>query len=275
MVDIVSCALDCNRGTISLIGDSILDNYYMLPNRDQDLRKDLEDLKFSVNNYAVEDARLNNIRYGVVPGEKYITSRCYPYLLDCDGKMYPLKLLARNSSIFNTFTPVYETLSTDSDMAVFSIGGHDLQDGVTKIVFGADYFFNSVVSPSFISEYDFVIEEIKRHTSKIILISMYLPFLGPGASYGIFCSLAIPFIKRWRSFLQEMGKKHNIPILDLSQTVNSYNRDHYGVTDIYPSNITSKCMAECISYIYDHYDGYHVYFAPDCDINKITTVVDD
>lgn len=265
------------RGTISLIGDSILDNFYRLQDKDQDLQKHLKDLNFLVQNYAVEDARLENIQGGVSPGEKYKVSRSYPYILESDEKMYPLRLLARNSSIFNTFDAVYGAISStmnsnDNTMVIFSIGGHDLEDGIAKIFFGIEYYFNAVVSPIFIAEYDAIITKIKRHTNKILLISLYLPFLGPGASYGIFGRFAEPGIRRWRSFLEEMGKKHNIPILDLSRTVNSYNRNHYGTEDIYPSNITSKCMAECISYIYDHYDGYHVYFAPDCDSTKIQTI---
>lgn len=261
-----------SRGTISLIGDSILDNFYNLENKQQDLRKDLVDLNFKVENYAVEDARLINIRGGVIPNEKYKKSRKYPYITESDDKIYPLKLLAKNSSIFNTFAPVYGSIQLEpinNNMVILSIGGHDLDDGTSKIILGANYFFNAVVSPTFITEYDSILTEIKRYTDKILLISMYLPFFGSGSSYGIFSYIAEPILNRWKSFLQEMGKKHNIPILDLSKTVNCYDRSHYGISDIHPSNVTSKCMAECISYIYDNYNGYNLYFAPNCDSSKI------
>lgn len=261
--------------TISLIGDSILDNFYMLHDSSKDLKSNIESLGYKVNNYAVEDSRLTNIKGGVIPHEKYMSSRNYPYIVDQDKKMYPLKLLARSSCISNTFRNVYEPLSltrkNDNSMVVFSIGGHDLQDGIAKIVLGFDYFFNSVVSDNFVSDYESVIAEMLCHSNKILLVSMYLPFLGPGSSYGVFGRFAEPFVNRWRSFLEEKGKKYNIPILDLSRTVNSYNRNHYGIEDIYPSNITSKCISECIDHIYRNYNGFNVYFAPDCDSCNIQT----
>ena len=265
-----------SRGTITLVGDSILDNFYWLNNKDRDLRKELMDLGFIVHNHAVEGCTLQNITNGIIPKKIYQSARSYPYPLDANGKLCSLKLLNQSPS---PFTPVYGMLkctnsqpSTSENMIVLSVGGSNFQVGVAKIVLGIDCFFNSVVTKEFIGEYENVVRRLKNNSHKVVLISMYLPFLGPGSSYGIFSKFAEPVINKWRLFLEDMAKKHNVAILDLSRTFNSYRREHYGTSDIGPSDISSACMAKCLTYIYDNYDGYHIYFAPDCDITKMTVI---
>ncbi|CAH6419689.1 Hypothetical protein HVR_LOCUS765 [uncultured virus] len=264
------------RGTISLVGDSILDNFYWLTNKEQDLRKELADLGFTVYNYAVDESTVKDIIHGITPKDIYKNSRSYPYPVDSEGKLCPLRLLEQRGT---SFTPVYGgikplnfDISVPENMIVLSIGGNNFQVGVTKVILGIDYFFNSVVTKEFIADYENLVEKLRKVSSKVILISMYLPFLGPGSSYGVFSKFAEPVMNRWRPFLESVAKKYNIPILDLSRTFNSYRRDHYGTSDIEPSNVSNSCMAKCLAYIYDNYDGHHTYFAPDCDIAKITTL---
>ncbi len=103
---------------------------------------------------------------------------------------------------------------------------------------------------------------------------MYTPYLGPNSIYEIFKSIANNIISKWMNFLKIIAKKYDVPILDLNQTFDMYNRSHYGSTEIEPSNSSNQCIAKCISYIYEKYDGYAIYFAKNCDITNLNSVKD-
>lgn len=264
------------RGKILLVGDSILDNYYWLDNKEQDLRKELIDLGFLAFNYASEDSTVKAITLGVTPKDIYRNSRSYPYPIDNEGKMFPIKLIEQQKK---PFTPVYGAIkplsfsnNDQGNMIVLSIGGNSFQTNPSRILLGTDYFFNAVVNEDFISDYENLVKNLKKLSNKVVLISIYLPFFGKSSSYGVFSRFATPIMTRWRSFLQNIAQKYNIPILDLSRTFNTDKREHYGTSDIEPSNISNTCMAKCLSYIYENYDGYHTYYAPDCDFERITVV---
>ncbi len=76
-------------------------------------------------------------------------------------------------------------------------------------------------------------------------------------------------MEKWHDILYKIARKYNIPILNLNKTFDVSNRSHYGTIDIHPSNISNKCIAKCITYIPSHYDGYHIYYATNCDSSKI------
>lgn len=262
-------------GTIWLIGDGILDNFYWLTDRNRDLVYELSQLKFKVKNFALDDVKLDHISNGITPNKTYAEARHYPYEVEVDGKVYPLKLFMHYNKINRSFTSVYDTVgsllpSTKHDnMIVVSLGGNNLRKNMLSILRGVDHYMNNVLNTEFINAYDSLIKQLKSYCERIVLVSIYLPFLGPGASYGMYAAYTKPVMKRWHYFLQEVAMKHNIPILDLSSTLNPNDRSHYGTVDIYPSNISNQCIAECISYIYNHYDGFHIYSAPNCDAQHI------
>ena len=183
--------------------------------------------------------------------------------------MYQLELLSRKST--KPFEPLYQNDGTNSDMVVISAGGNDLQVDVMRILFGVEYFFNSVVSGEFISDYERIIEKSKEEGRKVVVVCMYLPYLGKGSTYGTFESLAVSIVDRWKQFVLPLAKKHNIAVLDLSRTLDSKVRENYGTSDLQTSNRTNKCIARCLEYIYANYNGFGVYFAPDCDVSNIKT----
>lgn len=261
--------------SIHLIGDAILDNFYWLSEREKDLRKEISNLGYEVYNYAVDNAKVSDIIEGIVPHELYVKSRSYPYLIEKDGKMYPLRLIFRNNKVNKSFTNVYAEFNTivsqkePDDMIVISMGGNDVFTKFKSILLGVDYFMNSVLTSEFIANYEKVIETAKTSCNKVVLVSIYLPYLGVGSSYGIYNVFAKPVIDRWNTFIYDIARKHKIPVLDLSKTFNIGERLHYGTEDTRASNITNSCIAKSIAYIHKHYDNYHVYFCPDCDFSKI------
>lgn len=261
---------------IILIGDSVLDNFYWLSDKTCDLKRELNNLGFIVNNYAVDQAKLQNITQGIIPRNVYQNARLYPYPVDKDGKVYPLHLLST------------ECKKNNNDMVVLCIGGNDLRRGLKEVIFGVDVLFNTIFTKEYISNYEYVINEIKQKTSKwnhgsssgrncvsfnkLLLVSVYCPYMGSDSSYRKYDGMIEPLIVRWREFLQNLAYKYNIPVLDLSRTFNNQNRQHYGSTVIEPSNLSNKCMADCISYIYKNYNGYHIYFAPNCDNSNMQII---
>jgi lysophospholipase L1-like esterase len=263
--------------SIHLVGDAILDNFYWLSDREKDLKKEISNLGYNVHNHAVDHVKVSDILDGIVPHELYIKSRSYPYPTDKDGKIYPLKLILKHNktnksfaNIYSGLNPICGTNSNHDNMVVISMGGNDIFSKFKNIILGVDYFFGSVVTSDFISNYEKIIETIKANCQKIVLVSIYLPYLGVGSSYGLYSPMAKPIMDKWHIFIHNIGRKYNIPVLDLSRTLNIGERTHYGTDDTRASNLTNICVAKCIAYIHSNYDGYHVYYCPDCDFSKIT-----
>ena len=244
---------------IYLLGDAILDNFYWLSDKKQDLKKELTDIGFEVNNYAVDNTKVNNIINGIVPSEIYTKTRSYPYPVS-DGKLLPLDFLSKDMGITGPFKSFYN--NDKSQMVVLSMGGNDIYSNISKILLGPERFVNSILTSDFITDYEKVIYNILSKCNKIILVSIYLPYLGVGSAYGLYSPMSKPIIEKWNKFIYTVGKKFKIPILDLSKTLNVGNRDHYGTDDTRVSNLTNKCMAKCIQYISKNY-APGIYYSPD------------
>jgi hypothetical protein len=261
--------------TVHLLGDSILDNYYWLSDKNRDLKVEISSLGYIVHNYAVDDTKVYDVINGVTPQQLYITSRPYPYQTEKDNKMYPLKLLAQNVGINRAFSSTYGRIhpigvGMPSDhIVVISMGGIDLGIKILNIILGTNYYISSVLTDEFIANYTRVIETIRTSCEKIILVSTYLPYLGKGSTYGSYSGYAKPVMEKWHDFLYQIANKHNIPVLDLSRTLNPDDRSHYGSLETRTSNKSSKCIAECIAYINKNYNGHHIYHAPNADASKI------
>ena len=122
--------------TIYFLGDAILDNFYWLSDKKKDLKEEVTSLGFDVINYAVDDTRMVDIFNGIQPKETLKKSRKYPYPIQKDGKIYPLKSLLNFKQI----------CGQRDDMVVISIGGIDIQSKKLNLLLGADKLINSVVT---------------------------------------------------------------------------------------------------------------------------------
>jgi hypothetical protein len=245
---------------IYLVGDAILDNFYWLKDKNQDLRKELSDLGHVVNNYAVDNTKVINITNGIAPKDIYVNSRPYPYPTNKDGNLVPMELISKDTGISSHFMSYYNT--NKNDIVVLSMGGNDIYSNISKILLGAEGFVNSILTENFVKDYEHVIYSILNKCSKIILISVYLPYLGVGSAYGLYSPMSKPIIEKWNKFIFSVGKKFKIPILDLSRTLNVGNREHYGTDDTRVSNLTNKCIAKCIDHISKNYTP-GIYYSPD------------
>lgn len=233
--------------TIALIGDSVLDNFYWLDNKDHDLRYELSNRGYTVNNFAVDESQLEDVVSGVIPKAVYVNSRSYPYPID-NYKVCPLDLIK----------------NTSNDVIVCSVGGNDLRVNIMSLFFGIDAFINRTFTPDFLTKYDNLVQTLVSTTSKLILVVVYTPYLGKGSPYSMINGMQTAIYERIRNMYYGFGKKYNIPILDLSLTFDPLNRSHYGSTEIEPSNFSNAKIADLIDHITKNYKGYNVYYAPQC-----------
>lgn len=257
---------------IYLIGDGILDNFKYLDDKDLDLNKELMNLGLDVHNFAKEEMKVIDVLNGLKLTSIQIKSRNYNYQVDnTDNKLYPLKLLENTSNKkILSFNNIYGNTNLNTNMAVISIGGNDVGERFFNIVLGVDYFINAIITEEFTNNYGKIIESININCKKMLLISMYLPYLGEGSSYVKYNNYAIPIMKKWNNFIYLLAQKYNIPVLDLNKTLNNKDRTHYSASDdTRLSNISSKCLSRCIKYIYNNYEGHSIYYSPNCDCKKI------
>lgn len=257
--------------SIYLIGDGILDNFKYLDDKNLDLCKEISNLGYEVHNYAKEEMKVIDVLNGYKLENSQSKLRSYQYQIDSkDSKLYPLKLIQNNKKTTSTFNSVYTNDNNNDNIAVISIGGNDVNERFFNIVMGVDYFMNAILTPEFQANYEKIIESVNINCKKKILISMYLPFLGEGSSYGKYASYSVCIMDKWNNFIYSLAKKYDIPVLDLNKTLNNKNRSHYSkINDTRLSNVSSKCIAKCIKYIHKHYEGYSIYYSMDCNCLKI------
>lgn len=216
---------------ICLIGDSVLDNFYWLADPSKDLRAVLSSKGYKTRNYAVDEAQLRDLSDGQVPAEPYVKSRQYPYSTAEDGKVHPLRKIAKYPG----------------STVVMSVVGNDLRVAMPKIIFGPSYFVDSVLTAKYRKEYEHVVGKIIKH-HKLILIMPYMPYTGSGI-YVMLSPLADLIYDRIREFIYSVGQKYGLPVIDLSRTFDRGNRSHYGSTEIEPSNLTCEVIADGIDLI--------------------------
>lgn len=242
-----------NSTSVALLGDSILDNFYWLDNPEHDLTYELEQRGFKVLNIAVDESQLLDVVNGTAPRQQYIEGRnrrmkFIPYPVAEDGKVYPLELLGK----------------TPTDAAILSVGGNDLRMRIFELLGGVSQFLESVLDNKFRQTMISTLREIKKSAPKTVLVVPYYPYLGPNSTFALFAPLVEQVYDGVRKVYQQIAQEADVAIFDLSRTFDRNNRAHYGSTDIEPSNLTTKCMADYITEIITNYDSNNVYYAPDC-----------
>src|SRR5690606_33725258 len=123
-----------------------------------------------------DDIHVPEMITGIKPRESYQKSRSYPYPVEKDGKMYPLRLLAQATGVNNSFESSYGEIkpigiSTNDHMAVISMGGLDLGSNIMRILLGMEYFINSTLNDKFKADYEKVIVSAQKSCKKIVIIS--------------------------------------------------------------------------------------------------------
>lgn len=136
-------------------------------------------------------------------------------------------------------------------------------------ILGADNLISSVVTQEFKMNFRKLLKQVTDNFSKVVLVSIYLPYLGTGSSHAIYTPISKTVIEKWNKFVTGIAREFDIPILDLSRTINPGDRSHYStIDDTRASDKSSKCIAETISYIFHNYNGSRIYYATDINSSK-------
>lgn len=254
--------------SIVLVGDSVLDNFYWLTDQEKDLRFRLRELGYQCENYAVDESTLDNVINGIIPNKHYVETRKYSYPTKefCQTKEEELitrEILIKDKSV-ESYKAVYPLeLIGHTDTIVLSVGGNDLRLNILSCLGGSEYFIKSVLTDTYKKKYRETVAKLKKKCNKLILVSVYCPCVLE-APYNILSFMADDIMKSWLNFLELIACEFDVPILDLARTFDRNNRSHYGATVIEPSDFSNLCIAKCIQSIEKNYDGYEVFYAPNC-----------
>lgn len=222
---------------IALLGDSILDNFYWLETREEDLTYLLIKKGYICSNFAVDESRLADVICGIKPKEVYASSRPYSYPVNENGIVEPLNLVRQASP----------------DLIVLSVGGNDFRVNIFNLIFGFDFFVSTVLSDTYKKSYETLVGELKRVTKNVALVSFYTPYLGNGSSYSILAPYRERLRKSWNDFIFSIAKKYGCKVIDLDKLFNPYDRTDYGSTEIEPSDKTNSKIADIIASIADRH----------------------
>lgn len=265
--------------SIILLGDSVLDNFYWLEDKKNDITKQLHDIMpdYEVKNFAVDESTINDVLYGIRPQDHYSKTRSYPYPTNDDGVVYPLELLSKESNV---------------DRVVLSVGGNDGRVHLGKIIWGSDELLKALLDGNkFQNKLEKLIIEILKHTKNLTLVFVYKPHvsmfqkfrsqIGFGLQYFPIESV-LDFEGRidkvyesLRKIYYDMASKYNLSIIDLSKTFNPHDLSHYGSTPIEPSNKSGEVISRLIKrVVLDSSNGSSkssiasskkiCYFSPNC-----------
>lgn len=244
--------------SIALIGDGIVDNFLHLEHREQDLCFSLKQLGYQVDNYACENVSLFDIRRGFSIPSKNIKKRKYPYRTSQDEKCHPIHYLT------SPFELSYPLAENQRKLVVLSVGGNDIRSKKLKIAFGVDSFLTNLLDDKFISEYRKIIEDILAKDCDLVLVSFYLPYLGDDSSYLKYKNKSEKLMEGWNNFIKGLASDYNLPVIDLSRTLDPEQRSHYSEDQTHMSNLSSSALARCIDYVYRHNKGFCFYYAENC-----------
>jgi len=242
-----------NKNHIILMGDSVLDNFYWLKDKKNDLRQQLENMlpKAIVTNVAVDETTTEDILYGKNPRLEYSKERkkvgLKPYLVDKKGYVKPLILLKKMKNNINL--PTYVVLSVGGNDARILLHYLDEKDGGKKI-------WDEMKKDKFQEKYEKIVKELLKNDVKIILVIVYYPqnttFLG--IDFKKNRNKLKDLMENVSKFIFKVAKTNNLPVINLSKTFNPDDKTHYGSSPIEPSNKSSMFISTLIKKVVQDFD---------------------
>lgn len=209
---------------VTLIGDSILDNYKNL--QGPDLTQTLTNLKHKVKNYAIDGCTTTDILNGLVPNEH---TRSYAYPTDLSNMLRPLQNI--NTTGFN----------------VLSVGGNDIKTHVMSLISGVDVFWKEV--DPILKKYKSIVSKIVSQNPRLILIIYPYPCKVDNMILNMVWDSTVAAMEKWRTYLIELATDNNLPIIDLSMTLNYEDTSSYGPNKIDLSDKANEVLAKLIDYV--------------------------
>eukprot|EP01084_Bolivina_argentea_P301641 520440_1 len=230
-----------NPSYIILMGDSMLDNfYYQMDKKKQSMTSLLRYKYFNkamITNLAIDGSESRHVLYGIEPDTMFINSRLQysidPYPIDYDDgkRVYPLGILEEmiTTKLINFNLPKCYIKPT----IILSIGMCDLKTLIP--INDETAIFTQMLS--FEKNINNILKElINKFNCNVILLSLWEPFSEFYNLYETPRDAFIMILNIWMTKLFTIASNYNIPIIDLTRTIYTYDRSHYGESIFENSN---------------------------------------
>ena len=246
--------------TIILMGDSVLDNFYWLKNQKLDVRQQLLNLynnKIKVYNFAVDESTSIDVIKGKYPGSYADARDDYgldPYPINKNGLVKPLNILSNminSKDLDNNVNKKYI-----KPTVLLSVGGNDVRELLGELFFADDKQATIQNGLNNLSKNLTTIIEKITQTFKlnIIVVMCYEPYCDFAGSYGITRDMLVNIMTAGFDVLLKHGIQYGLPIIDLSRTFDPWIREHYGSTNIEPSNLSGQFIADLTEFVMNDFD---------------------
>jgi hypothetical protein len=255
------------------MGDSVLDNFYWLDKKKEDLAYQLTKKLQNHNsdsictNLALDETEVPDIMNGKIPSLVYAKERANikmkPYQVNKDGVFFPLEQLE----------VLFKESKTKPTHVVLSMGGNDCR--VRLNLARADSILSSLKSADFEFNYRQTVETLIKLVPNVILVLVYKP---GKTFYSLFPALENQInilAQSLAPIIFKIARDYKLPIIDLSRTFNPDDLSHYGSTPIEPSNKSSMFICEHVDRIVSNFkfgeEESNIYYGIDentkCDKN--------
>ena len=248
-----------NPSYIILIGDSMLDNFYYQMDKKQQSMTSLLRQKYInralITNLAVEGCESRHVLYGIEPSKLLINERSkygidtYPIDHDEGNRVYPLAILEEMIST--------QSLSFDlpkcyiKPTVILSVGMMDIKTLIP--IYDETQIFTQMLS--FEKNLLQIIKKLKEFNVNIILLSLWEPHSQFYNLYETPRDAFVMVLNMWMCKLFTIADDHNLAIIDLTRTLNTYDRSHYSDKSIFDnSNKSTMFIVELIDYVFKNYD---------------------
>jgi len=236
---------------IILMGDSVLDDFYWLEDKKQDVRQQIADLyggQVPVTNLAVDESRSSDVLNGMRPGAVYSRARKQealdPYPVDGKrrGKVFPLQIVQRMLKNGEMETDVDDDAIKPT--VVLSVGGNDVRAMLHD--FSQQALMQGMAKLEQNTER--IVQKLQAMQLNVVIVICYEPFHDFAPMYGLRREQLLQVINLGATQMFSLCAKHALPVIDLSRTFDPFDRTHYGSTSIEPSNKSGQFIADLVQF---------------------------
>ena len=244
---------------IILMGDSVLDDFYWLKDKHLDVTQQCK-VEFgpnvNVHNFAVDECETKDILNGMRPSPVYVGERkqigMKPYPISEDGKVYPLQclkdLMESNKSDINT---------QSKPLVVLSVGGNDARIHLMSLINGnAEDVIRALTKNKFTENYHDIVDRLVHEFGVNVILVFVYQIQSRHMIYSAKQKVRelLKVMDYGYTGICKVAKEYKLPIIDLSRTFDPSNDDHYGSTEIEPSNLSGQFIVDLIRYVLESYD---------------------
>ncbi|ETO20713.1 hypothetical protein RFI_16505 [Reticulomyxa filosa] len=208
-------------------------------------------------NLALDESAISDIINGRKPDDNLVSARekyqMCPYPVDNSGLLLPLKLL-RDAKKNNKFK-LFEEKNAISPVVILSIGANDVRKNLkyTKPDLVIEMLQKKV---QFEENMEQIVKMIVNDLRfNLILVLAYEPHEDCFKEMLHFGREELLDVMEWTAVrMLGLASRNGLPLMDLSRTLNPFERTHYSKTPFKPSNQSAEMIADLIAHILENYD---------------------